>query len=185
MKKIFLTGLLLFSFLALRVSAQTEQIRTVELHGDFLGNMRVDYDSSLTKVPQFGAGITTTLGKIWLGVFLEYNYTNINLKKLDIPGVKTIGSHAFYLGNRYYPMIPTFLAGSVAFRITAGAALGTDLNLNFRSQLQAGLALSPVRSTTGGTIHFVYLPGSFTAKGYSMKPCWMIRIGLLIGPSMN
>ncbi len=176
---------MLLLLLSLKTLAQEDRIRLVEIHGDFLGNMKVDYNSSLTKVPQVGVGINTTIGKKFIGAFAEYNYRSIYLKKLNIPEVKRVASHEFYLGIRYYPMIPTFLAGQMAVRVTAGAALGFDWNFDLRYLLQAGFALSPVRSTSGGTIHFVYLPGSFTAKGYEMKPAWMIRIGILIGPSMN
>jgi hypothetical protein len=185
-----LTGLMLtfgIFYLPLISFAQKQQhaIKFMEFHGDFLGNLKADYNSSLTRLGQFGVGATVTVGKEFLGGFVEYDYRRVSLKKLNIAGDEKRNIHEFYLGIRYYTMRPTFMIGQMAVRINGGPAIGLDLEPNWRFMMFGGFALSPIRSTSGGSIYFVYRPGTLGAGGITLKPCWMIRVGIVIGPSMK
>jgi hypothetical protein len=178
--------LLLFCLPVFAFAQEPEyKIRLVEIQGEYLGNLKADYAGSITKIDQFGFGISTTIGKKFLGGFMEYDFRRINLSELNVPDLKRKSLHELYIGLRYYPMRPTFMPGKVALRITGGAALGMDLEPNFRTLLFAGVAISPLRSCSGGSVCFVYRPGVCSVAGYPLKPSWTIRLSMIIGPTMN
>jgi hypothetical protein len=159
-----------------------------ELQGEFLGNLK--YAGNGTNLNQYGFGGSLNAGRECFSFILEYNYRNVDLSNLNLPNLKNVSIHEFYIGLRYYPMRPTLVVGNIAVRVTAGAMGGLDLEPNYRLLLFGGLAISPFSSISGLTINFVYRPGTLPAGvsvesgGYKLKPCWMIRIGLLLGPSL-
>lgn len=169
----------------LLLQAQDEQkIRLIELYSDVGGNYQIEYNGTFTSVPQHGFGINTTLGSKHGGLFGSYTYRLTDISDL-VPGSKNPVSHEFFMGSRYYPMIPTFLVGPAAVRLTGTAALGFDWNFDFRFMYQAGIEISPVRTTIGITIQFYNSLGKFSTGGYPGQSFWALRLGLMIGPSMN
>jgi len=186
MKYCLLIGLFFGLFIISgKATAQEEEIRLIELYSDFGGNFSLDYNGKYTMVPQHGFGINTTLGKKIGGMFGSYTYRLIDLDGLGITGVKQVASHEFFVGSRYYPMIPTFLIGPAAVRLTGTVALGFDWNFDLRFMYQAGFEISPVRSTIGITAHFFNSLGPFNAEGYPSQSFWAFRVGLMLGPSSN
>jgi hypothetical protein len=168
LRYILLTGYILFNVSVF--NGQDYKIRLIEAHGEYFGN-----------VDQFGVGANVNYGSKWFAGVLEYNFRKANLNSLN-PEVKV---HEFLGGIRFYPMRPTMMAGKMAFRPTFGGLYGFDMEPNWRGLLFAGIAISPVTGTSGLTVNFVYRPGAFPAQGYLIEPSWMIRIGILFGPSMN
>ncbi len=169
----------------LLLHAQHEQkIRMIELNGDFGGNYKIEYNGKFSSVPQHGFGINTTLGSKYGGLFGSYTYRLTDISSL-VPGSQNPVSHEIYVGSRYYPMIPTFLVGPAAVRLTGTAAFGFDWNFDLRLMYQAGIEISPVRTTIGVTIQFFNSLGKFNTGDYQGKSFWALRLGLMIGPSMN
>lgn len=166
--------ILMLTTFSMSVKAQDYQIRLVEFHGEALGN-----------IPQLGLGANITMGKEFLGGILEYNYRKIDLDKLVAPGTGYAAVSEFYFGLRYYSMKPNFMAGNVAIRPTFGAMYGFDMEPSWRALLFAGVAISPVTSTSGITLNFVYRPKALPASGHLIEPLWIIRLGILLGPSFN
>jgi len=184
MKNFFI--LIAFLFIApFSLLAQDEQrIRLIELYSDLGGNYQIDYNGTFTSVPQHGFGINTTLGRKHGGLFGSYTYRLTDFSDL-VPGSKKPVSHEFFMGSRYYPMIPTFLLGPAAVRLTGTAAIGCDWNFDLRFMYQTGIEISPVRTTIGITIQFYNSLGKFSTGGYPGQSFWALRLGLMIGPSMN
>lgn len=166
-------------------SAQDEQrIRLIELYSDLGGNYEINYNGTFTPVAQHGFGINTTLGRKHGGLFGSYTYRLTDIEDL-VPGAKNTVSHEFFMGSRYYPMIPTFLIGPTALRLTGTAAIGCDWNFDLRFMYQVGFEISPVRSTIGVTVHFYNSLGTFNTEGYPGKSFWALRLGFMLGPSMK
>lgn len=176
---VFVFLLPFFSF-----SQEEQRLRLIEFYSDFGGNYAIKYNGTFTEVPQHGFGINTTLCRKHGGLFGSYTYRVINTEGL-IPGIKKPVSHEFFMGSRYYPMIPTFLVGQAAVRLTGTAAIGCDWNFDLRFMYQAGFEISPMRSTIGITVHFYNSLGTFSTGGYPGQSFWAIRLGLMLGPSMN
>jgi len=184
-----LTWLLIFFVTASSFAGQN-RMRFVELQGEFLGNLK--YAGNGTNLNQYSFGGSINVGNEYVLGILEYNYRKVDMSNLKLPNVKSVSIHEFYLGARYYPMRPTVMVGNIAVRLTAGAMGGLDLEPNLRTLVFCGLAFSPITSTTGLTIDFVYRPGAFNAggeigvfDGYMLEPCWMIRVGIILGPSLQ
>jgi len=186
MKYCLLIGLFFGLFIISgKATAQEEEIRLIEFYHDFGGNFSLDYNGKSTLVPQKGFGINTTLGKKIGGAFASYTCRFVDMEGLNISGLGTVLSHEFFVGTRYYPFIPTFLIGPVAFRLTGTAALGFDWNFDLRFMYQAGFEISPVRSTLGLTVHFFNSLGPFNVAGYPGESFWAFRIGMMMGPSFE
>jgi hypothetical protein len=174
-----------FLFFTASSFAQQHRMHFVELHGEFLGNLKVEYAGNSTNINQYGFGLEYYYGKESLGILSEYNYRKINLKNLKVPEIKSVSISEFYVGVRYYPMRPTMMLGKMAIRLTAGAMGGLDLEPNWRLLFFFGLTFSPITSASGLSLNFVYRPGTLPAGGYPLEPSWMIRLGLILGPSLK
>lgn len=161
------------------------QFRTkfTDLHFNYIFAPKVDYQGRSTIISDLGGGLAVNTGTEHVSGFLEYNYHRINLKKLGVPEIKGINYHIFYLGMRYYPLRPTFMSGNTAFRLSAAAAIGLDLEPNWRGMFMLGMFISPVLETSGIAIHALYYPGKYTANGYQMRGNWGIRISFILGVS--
>ena len=181
MKKLIIIGL--FTFLVNLTYGQDEtRIRFVEVHGEYFGNLKVVQNELKVPVNQPGVGISINLGKKYLSSVFEYNYRVFDLKPIAGPRLKY---HEILFGARYFPMIPTFMIGKLATRITAGALVGFDMEPNWRYLFFGGLFFSPIRSANGISFNFVYRPKEYTASGYIFEPSYSLRLGIIIGPSFN
>ena len=163
--------------------SQQHLMRFFEAHADFPWNASVNYNGSITNVSEWGIGGSINAGKEFVTGVVEVNYRKINLGPLNIPDVKEITCTEFFFGLRYFPMKPTFFIGPVAFRVTAGALGGFDMEPNWRFLLFAGFAASPARTVSGLTVDFVYRPEAYPVKGYLIEPNYAVRAGIFIGPS--
>ena len=175
---------LLFLFSTTFTFAQQFKMKIIDLHGEFLGNLKVNYAGNNIDIKQYGFGGNVTVGKKYLGFMLGYNYRKIDLNNIKVPNVKSVSITELFMGIRYFPMRPTIMIGKMAVRITAGVMYGFDMEPNWRGLIFTGLAFSPITSTSGLSVNFVYRPGTFPAKGYQLEPSWMIRLGLTLGPSL-
>ena len=181
MQKLILIGL--FTFLVNLTYGQEDiRIRFVEVHGEYFGNLKVLQNNSKVAVNQPGVGISINLGKKFLSSVLGYNYRVFDLKPIAGPKVKY---HEIMFGVRYFPMIPTFMIGKLATRITAGALVGFDMEPNWRYLFFGGLFFSPIRSANGVSLNLVYRPKKYTASGYNFEPSYAIRLGIIFGPSFK
>ena len=181
MRKIICIGL--FTLFAIIANGQDEtRIRFIEVHGETFGNLKVNQSNSKTSVNQTGIGISINFGKKFLSSVLGYNYRIFDLKPISGSKVKY---HEIMFGARYFPMIPTFMIGNLATRITAGALFGFDMEPNWRYQFFGGLFFSPIRSVNGVSLNFVYRPKNYTASGYNFEPSYAIRLGIIFGPSFK
>jgi hypothetical protein len=176
---------LVFLMLISSQSMAQHSIRIVEINGESFGNLKINYAGNDIGVGHYGFGANVTVGKERFGAILEYDYRKIDLKNLAVTDVKSVSTSEFYLGARYYPMRPTFIAGQVAVRLTAGAEYGFDMEPNWRTLLFSGLAFSPVTSCSGASVNFVYRPGKYAAGGYLTEPSYTIRLSIIIGPSLK
>lgn len=169
---------------AATVSAQQKfSMRVVEIHGEFLGNAKANYAGTAQKISQTGVGISSSFGTNGFGGILEYDYRRINLTRLGVPELKAVNSHELYLGLRYLPMRPTLIVGQMGLRLTLGAMVGLDLEPNWRTCLFAGIDFSPIRTVSGVSVNLAYRPGTKPTGGYEITPCWLLRVGVMIGPT--
>lgn len=168
---------------ALGMAQQKFSMRVVEVHGEFLGNAKVLQNGQKQDISQYGAGISSSYGTNGIGGILEYDYRRINLSNLNVPNVKGVNSHELYFGIRYLPMRPTLIVGQMGLRLTLGAMVGLDFEPNFRTCLFGGVDFSPIRTVSGVSVNFVYRPGTHSTGGYEITPCWMLRVGIMIGPT--
>jgi hypothetical protein len=181
MQKLLFIGL--FTFLVHSAYSQNDiRIRFVELHGEYFGNLKVKNNGTEVSIKQPGAGISINLGKKFLSSVLEYNYRVFDLSPISAPKVKY---QEIMFGIRYFPMIPTFMIGNTATRITLGALGGFDLEPNWRYMVFGGLFFSPIRSVNGISLNIVYRPKNCIASGYTFEPAWALRLGFIFGPSFK
>jgi hypothetical protein len=178
-----------FSFLVLILigtAARAQQefsMRVVEIHGEFLGNAKAIHNGSPRDISQYGAGISSSFGTNGFGGILEYDYRRINLTQLGVPELRGVNSHEFYIGLRYLPMRPTLIVGQMGLRLTLGAMVGLDMEPNWRTCLFGGVDFSPIRTVSGVSVNVAYRPGNKVTGGYEITPCWMLRVGIMIGPT--
>ncbi len=158
------------------------RIRIVEVHGEYFGNLKVNKNDTKVSVNQPSAGISINLGKKFISSVIGYNYRVFDLKPISGPKVKY---HELMFGLRYFSMIPTFMSGKMAVRITAGAVCGFDMEPNFRYMFFGGLFFSPIRSVNGVSLNVVYRPETLTASGFTFTPSWALRLGIILGPSFD
>ena len=177
--------LLLLILVVFLTNSTQAQFRTkfTDVHFNYVFTSAIDPLGKSTTVSDLGDGLAVNTGTEHFSGFLEYNYHRINLQKLGLPDVKGINYHDFYLGLRYYPLKPTFLAGNTAFRLSAAAAVGLDLEPNWRGMFMLGIFISPILETSGIAIHALYYPGKYTASGYQMRSNWAIRVSFILGVS--
>ncbi|MFN0202259.1 MAG: tetratricopeptide repeat protein [Bacteroidia bacterium] len=72
------------------------QIRFTEIHGEYLGNLKVkDATNNLVAANQYSLGISANVGKEFLSSILEYNYRRVDLSKLNAPNVKKVSVKAY------------------------------------------------------------------------------------------
>ncbi|MBL0019452.1 MAG: hypothetical protein KA239_08135 [Bacteroidia bacterium] len=167
-------------------SAHAQQkfsMRVIEVHGEFLGNAKVMQGVSAQKISQLGFGASSSFGTNGFGGILEYDYRRINLENLGVPDLKAVNSHELYFGVRYLPMRPTLIIGQMGLRLTLGAMVGLDLEPNWRTCLFGGVSFSPIRTVSGFSVNVAYRPGTKATSGYAITPCWLLRVGFLIGPT--
>jgi hypothetical protein len=162
---------------------QKFSMRVVEIHGEFLGNAKVNHAGNAEKISQMGLGISSSFGTNGFGGILEYDYRRINLANLGIPELKGVNSHELYFGVRYLPMRPTLIVGQMGLRLTLGAMVGLDLEPNWRTCLFGGIDFSPIRTVSGVSLNVAYRPGVKPTSGYEITPCWLLRVGVMIGPT--
>jgi hypothetical protein len=180
MKKLVLIGL--FTFLVNLAYGQETRIRFVEVHGEYFGNLKVIQNNLKVSVSQPSVGISVNLGKKFLSSVIGYNYRVFDLGPIAGPKVKY---HEIMFGARYFPMIPTFMIGPLATRITAGALAGFDMEPNWRYMFFGGLFFSPIRSANGVSLNFVFRPKEYIASGYTFEPSYALRLGIIFGPSFK
>jgi hypothetical protein len=175
--------------LATNAFAAKYGMQFVELHGEFLGNLK--YNPTGAKVGQFGIGLNGNIGFEYFQLMMEYDYRRLDVSGLSIPNLDRISVHEVYGGVRFCPMHPAFELGNIAVRVTAGAMAGIDFQYHFRTLVFGGLVFTPITSLIGLTVDFAYRPGEHFVggeiggfKGYKMDPSWTIRAGLIIGPSI-
>jgi hypothetical protein len=186
MMPIFKTSIAFCLLFLASIAAHAQQkfsMRVVEIHGEFLGNASANYNGIARKVSQYGMGISSSFGTNGFGGILEYDYRRINLANLGVPEIKGVNSHELYLGLRYLPMRPTLIVGQMGLRLTLGAMVGLDLEPNWRTCLFGGIDFSPIRTVSGISVNIAYRPGTHTTGGYEITRCWMLRIGIMIGPT--
>lgn len=184
----FLPILLTFMTLLTGSVANAQQkfsMRVVELHGEFLGDAKVIQNGLPQQISQYGFGASSSFGTNGFGGILEYDYRRINLTNLNVPDLKGVNSHELYLGLRYLPMRPTLIVGQMGLRLTLGAMVGLDLEPNWRTCLFAGMDFSPIRTVSGLSVNMAYRPGTHVTGGYEITRCWMLRIGIMIGPTVE
>jgi hypothetical protein len=185
MKQVLIAAwLMTIILLAQHVAAQQKfSMRVVELHGEFLGNAKAIYNGAPQSISQYGLGASSSFGTNGFGGILEYDYRRINLTNLKVPGLERVNSHELYFGLRYLPMRPTLVVGQMGLRLTLGAMVGLDLEPNWRTCLFAGVDFSPIRTVSGVSLNVAYRPGTKVTGGYEITPCWMLRVGIMIGPT--
>lgn len=162
---------------------QKFSMRVVEIHGEFLSNAKVNHAGNAEKISQMGLGISSSFGTNGFGGILEYDYRRINLTNLGVPELKGVNSHEIYFGLRYLPMRPTLIVGQMGLRLTLGAMVGLDLEPNWRTCLFGGIDFSPIRTVSGVCVNVAYRPGIKPTSGYEITPCWLLRVGVMIGPT--
>jgi hypothetical protein len=158
-------------------------MRVAEFYGEFLGNAKAIQGGEKREISQFGFGASNSFGANGLGGILEYDYRRIDLTELNIPDLTTVNSHEFYFGLRYLPMLPTLIVGQVGLRPTVGGMVGVDLEPNWRTLFFGGVVISPIRTVSGISANISYRPGTKATEGYEIAPSWMLRIGIMRGPT--
>lgn len=165
------------------LAQQKFSMRVVEIHGELLGNVKANYAGTAQKISQTGLGISSSFGTNGIGGILEYDYRRINLENLGVADLKAVNSHELYFGLRYLPMRPTLIVGQMGLRLTLGAMVGLDLEPNWRTCLFGGIDFSPIRTVSGVSVNLAYRPGIKPTGGYEIMPCWLLRVGIMIGPT--
>jgi hypothetical protein len=134
---------------------------------------------------QTAFGINVNSGGEYFNGIIEYDYRRINTSEFISPQSQVITAHELYLGLRYFPMRPTFIAGNAAVRLSAGFMGGFDMDPDWIMLAFAGVTVSPIRSTSGVSLNFVYRPQENPAAGYILNPAFSVRLGITFGPRAN
>ena len=185
-----------------------------ELGADVKEEQKIEYTGgSVNKSPAYGYFININNGGRRLAIGLETDYSSPNLKNVNNTVYKSNSLHLweFYLGLRYYPLIPTMRFGTKgAIRFTAGGQIGlydfywrendaysyptyshkSWSPMAFSSFIFAGLCFSPFRNTSGLSVKLKYRPqsysmGNFPLASFSLKQPFSLSAALFIGPRIR
>jgi len=163
-----------------------------------------------SKSPAYGFSFNINNGGKNTAIGIQVDYTSVDLSKTPttIPK-KTMSLWEFYMGLRYYPLLPTIRLGRKgAIRFTTGGMIGgydfywrqTDpysdgpalkwSPMQFSSLLFAGFCFSSFRNTTGISIKLNYKPQTyslynFELRNFTLKQPFSITAALLIGPKIK
>jgi hypothetical protein len=179
-----------------------------ELCADVIYEQKISASNkSFIKSPALGYSITLNNAGKRLAVSMQFNYANTKLDSLAIPDVSRHKQHGFYIGLRYFPVVPpTFRFGTkMGIRFTAGGMIGMhnykntfvykkEVNYSTQSHFSpmrfsyfvfAGLNFSGFYGVNGLSLRLNYKPGTYQMENFSLKQEFVLQVGLVLGPKIK
>lgn len=179
-----------------------------ELGGDIIYQQKISAgNESFIKSPAYGYSVTLNNAGKRLAVSMQFNYATVRLDSLGIQDITRHKQHGFYIGLRYFPVVPpTIRFGTkTAIRLTAGAMAGMhnykntfvykkEVNYSTQSHFSpmrfsyfffAGLSFSGFYGVNGLSLRLNYKPGTYEMENFSLKQEYLLQVALMLGPKIK